>query len=315
MIQITRTEDGIGDIQIDGQTLETDDGEHFTVPRALLASIPVRDLPVGARFAVCERIEDDVVYIDEVPLTLQRTNDEVLATVEDMGRRKFWDGQVGFNVYMEAKRAVVEERQREIGDVELVEYEDDGDYITLIYAATFSAETCDTVAELAYQLAGEVEGATELRLGKTVWPHDAAKDEKEFTLHRVIPILRKLGFRNVRYNHGKREFGKDITFARSTEFDELEQWAAQVKFGDISGGVNSDIDIILGQVEDAFKMPFYDIYTRARQRISKLVIVASGKFTENAIEKICEKIEDHALRNNVIFIDGDKIETLAEKFR
>ena len=106
MIQITRTEDGIEDIQIDGQSLETDDGEHFTVPRALLAGIPVRDLPTGARFAVCERIEDDVVYIDEVALTLQRTNDEVLATVEDMARRKFWDGQVGLNVYMEAKRAL-----------------------------------------------------------------------------------------------------------------------------------------------------------------------------------------------------------------
>src|SRR6266545_5618956 len=112
MIQITRTEHGIDDVQIDGQSLATDDGERFTVPRALLAGIPVKDLPTDARFAVCEHIEDNVIYIDDVSLTLERINDEVLATVEDMGRRKFWDGQVGFDVYMEAKRAVVEERQR-----------------------------------------------------------------------------------------------------------------------------------------------------------------------------------------------------------
>ena len=63
-------------------------------------------------------------------------------------------------------------------------------------------------------------------------------------------------------------------------------------------------------------MPFYDLYTKQKQRISRLAITLhrSGKFTDNAIEKICEKIESHAVRNNVIFIDGDKLQTLAERF-
>lgn len=61
-------------------------------------------------------------------------------------------------------------------------------------------------------------------------------------------------------------------------------------------------------------MPFYDLYTKQKQRISKLAIIVSGKFTENAIEKICEKIEGHAARNNVVFIDGEKLKTLAERF-
>ncbi len=316
MIEITRDDDGITDIRINGETLESDDGELWTVPRALLAGIPVQELPTGIRFDICERIEEDgVVYIEEVPLRLERTHDdEVLATIEEMGRRKFWDGQVGFSVYMEAKRAVVQERQREIGDIELIAYDDDDDYITLTYSTKLTADTCDTAVELAYQLASEIDGAAELRLGRAVWPRDSAKDEREFTLHRVIPILRKLGFRNVRYSHGKREYGKDIVFTRPTEFDETEHWAAQVKFGDVGGGVNSDVDNIFAQIEDAFKMPFDDIYTKSRQRISKLAIVISGKFTDNAIEKICEKIESHALRNNVIFIDGDKLDTLAEKY-
>ncbi len=61
-------------------------------------------------------------------------------------------------------------------------------------------------------------------------------------------------------------------------------------------------------------MPFYDLYTKQKQRISKLAIIISGKFTENAIEKICEKIESHAVRNNLTFIDGEKLKTLAERF-
>jgi hypothetical protein len=61
-------------------------------------------------------------------------------------------------------------------------------------------------------------------------------------------------------------------------------------------------------------MPFYDLYTKQKQRISKLAIIVSGKFTENAIEKICEKIEGHADHNNVVFIDGEKLKTLTERF-
>ena len=82
--------------------------------------------------------------------------------------------------------------------------------------------------------------------------------------------LRKLGFLNVRYHHGKREFGRDVLFARFTEFQELEHWGAQIKFGDVSGGAQSEVDGMLGQIDDAFKMPFHDLYTRQQQRISKL---------------------------------------------
>ena len=140
------------------------------------------------------------------------------------------------------------------------------------------------------------------------------ENEKEFTLRTVLSILRKLRFQNVRYNNGKREFGEDILFMRVTEFQEVEHCGAQVKFGDIAGGADAEIDSLLGQIDDAFKIPFYDLYSKQKQRISKLAIIVSGKFTENAIEKICEKIESHAARNNVVFIDGEKLKTLAERF-
>jgi hypothetical protein len=88
---------------------------------------------------------------------------------------------------------------------------------------------------------------------------------------------------------------------------------------DNQGGVgqlmNSEIDEIVAQTEDAFKMPYHDVYTREKARIAKMLVVVSGRFTENAVEKICEKIESHALKNNMVFLDGEKIEVLAERFR
>jgi hypothetical protein len=90
---------------------------------------------------------------------------------------------------------------------------------------------------------------------------------------------------------------------------------ALVKYGNVSGEVNSDIDYIINQLDDAFRIPYYNIYTRRKEKISKLLIAISGRFTENAIEKICEKIEISAIKNNLVFIDGAKIETIAERFR
>ncbi|MEN6459960.1 MAG: hypothetical protein ABFC94_01135 [Syntrophomonas sp.] len=72
---------------------------------------------------------------------------------------------------------------------------------------------------------------------------------------------------------------------------------------------------LVAQAIDAFKMPFYDVYSRNRVRISKLIIAVSGKFTLNAIEKIVEGITDYPLKNNLIFIDGEKIQTLLERYR
>jgi len=232
-----------------------------------------------------------------------------------LNRRKLWNGPVGLRRYMEAKKAVIADRQTETTDVQIECYDDDGDYISLEYSAKFDGSTVGEIIEQAEQLATEIEGATDIALGSPFKAIASCESEKEFTLGVVIPLLRRLGFANVKYNHGKREFGKDITFARLTEFDEYERWGAQVKRGNVGGGVRSEVDELVAQAEDAFKIPYYDVYTREKARISKLLIIIDGRFTENAVEKICEKIETYSLRNNIVFVDGEKIELFAERFR
>jgi len=315
-IEYIGEEDYFEEIIIDGQKFEAEDENAFTVPKSLLRGVRLEEINPSITINVCEKVEDEIIFITSIPYSirnLDNTNAEIL--FEDSGRRKFWDGQVGFKPYMETKRDIILERQQELEDIHLDSYDDDGDYIFINYSITVEAETLGLLIQQAEQIIKEIEGAAELTLGSPFKEIGDAENEADFTISILVPLLRKMGFSDVRYNHGKKEYGKDIIFSRRTEFDEYEYWGVQVKFGDVLGGVNSDIDTLVGQAEDAFKMPFYDVYTRSRQRISKLLIAISGKFTENAVEKICEKIESHPLKNNIVFVDGEKIKTLAEKFR
>jgi hypothetical protein len=316
MIEVQREAGEIVSITIKGEKLDSDDGETWFLPKGLVAGLKVSDLPESVEFEPCKFREDSMVVLDSIPMRLRRiAPNKVNITFEDSGTRKYWDGDIGFKAWMEAKKATIEDRQREVGDICFESYDDDGAWICLIYTAEFETDSVESAIELGEQLVGEIEGAAELSLGGRLFKTDNTTNETEFTVRVVLPILRKLGFCNIKYNHGKREYGKDVVFARLTEFHELEHWGAQVKFGNVDGGAGSEVDKIISQTDDAFKMPFYDIYTRQQQRISKLAIIISGKFTENAIEKICEKIESHALRNNLVFVDGDRIETLSERFR
>lgn len=215
---------------------------------------------------------------------------------------------------METKKSIIEERSREIEDVSLDYYDDDGAYICLRYSTNIVVDSMENLLEDVEQLYGEIEGATDIALGSPFQKIDDCEKESEFTIKILLPLFRKLGFVNVKYNHGNKEFGKDVTFARRTEFDEYEYYGVQVKYGDVSGGASGDINELITQAKDAFSMPFYDVYSRNKVRVSKVIIAISGKFTSNAVEKIIEGIQEYPLKNNLIFLDGEKVESLMRKY-
>jgi len=63
-----------------------------------------------------------------------------------------------------------------------------------------------------------------------------------------------MDFLEVHYNHGKREYGKDFTFSEKCPFGGFRNYGLQAKAGNMSGQVNSETDMILGQLEDAFSV-------------------------------------------------------------
>ena len=81
----------------------------------------------------------------------------------------------------------------------------------------------------------------------------------------------------------------------------------------MSGTVNAAVDELLGQIADAFSMPYYELGSKDPHFISTFIIAISGKFTENAREKIVEKVPK-GLIGSVYFLDRDRIAELVERY-
>ena len=154
---------------------------------------------------------------------------------------------------------------------------------------------------------------TELILSGAIWRKEYETDEKLFCTEIIFPLLRKMDFFDVRYNHGKKEYGKDFTFSEITKFGNLRHFAIQAKAGNLRGNVNSDIDEIIGQLDDAFTMPYYEVSANETRNISTFIIAISGHFTENAKDKLIQKIPQH-FKGCVYLIDRDKTLELIERF-
>jgi len=122
-----------------------------------------------------------------------------------------------------------------------------------------------------------------------------------------------MGFVFVRYAAGRKEYGKDFTFSELTPFGDYRHYGLQAKAGDVSGSVNSAIDELIGQIADAFAMPYYEIGSKDPRFISTFIIAISGKFTENAREKIVEKTPK-GLIGSVYFLDQERIAELVERY-
>lgn len=306
-------EDDMCSLVIDGEEY-VEDEERAIIPKAVLKQIRVEDIPDNFQIEICESKDSSVIMVS-VPMTFVKVGkNEFQVIYDELITRKYWDGPIGLKLYMETKKDVIEERSKEIGDVHLESYDDDGAYIHLVYSTKIYTDDMIELLSNMEQIYGEIEGAADITLGSPFSKIDDCAKENEFTIKILLPLFRKLGFANVKYNHGNKEFGKDITFARRTEFDDYEYYGVQVKYGDVSGGAQGEINELIQQAKDSFSMPYYDVYSRNKVRISKVIIAISGKFTQNAVEKIIEGVTEYPLKNSLIFLDKEKIEGLMSKY-
>lgn len=136
-----------------------------------------------------------------------------------------------------------------------------------------------------------------ISLGRFCWKKEYEQDEILFCKEIITPLLRRIKFLNVHFNHGVKEYGKDYTFSELTPFGDLRHYGLQAKAVSLSGGVNSQIDEIIGQIEDAFNMLYYEIDSKDEIYISTFIIATSGNFTDNAKDKII-----HNVKRGLIYI-------------
>lgn len=155
---------------------------------------------------------------------------------------------------------------------------------------------------IGIELLDKIYRIVKLELGGLEWNNIYETNEKIFSTELVEPLLRKMKFDSVRYNHGIKEYGKDFICSYIDNFKIKKYVGIQIKSGNVSGKVNSQIDELLGQIDDAFSMPFKEIGDKSGKHISNFYIIISGHFTDNAKDKINEKIPSN-LTGNISFID------------
>ena len=152
---------------------------------------------------------------------------------------------------------------------------------------------------------------TEIELGGFVWNKKYETNEALFSTEIVLPLLNKMNYDNVTYNHGVKEYGKDFIFSETDKFGFVKYTGIQVKTGNLRGNVKSDVDEILAQIDDGFSMPFTLLGSKNPLYISTFIVLISGHFTENAKDKIAEKVNKYLI-GNVFFIEKSKIINIIE---
>ena len=224
-----------------------------------------------------------------------------------------WNHKYSVVTYGGAMAKAIDEISKSNRNVEFEQTEDNlGDHFNVWYKVRFSEDV--TIREvIAYfeNFDRELEGHTERILERGGIDRGILKDERRFALNVLLPLFRSMDCNNVQFNHGPREFGKDILFSDTDKFGFRRVYGVQVKAGDVSGEAGAELDKLISQIDDALRMSYLDIYSKERTYITDLIIAISGRFTGNAPEKICEK----AKRENIRFLDIDKIQQLLLKYR
>jgi hypothetical protein len=241
---------------------------------------------------------------------LSATTDGVTLSFHCHTPNKYWEGQYGLATYLAAIRDEVSHRDN--WKVVQIELEDDWKSITVERTLSFGDPLKASILAAAADLE-RVLHAAEISLSGLPWSDEYLTNEDRFCRELLHPLLRRMGFLFVRYTHGNREYGKDFTFSESTLFGHYRHYGLQSKAGDVSGGVNAAIDELLGQISDAFAMPYYDLGSKEPRYISTFIIAISGRFTANAKEKIAEKMPKGVL-GSVYFLDRESITELVERY-
>jgi len=298
-------------VLISGKEVEIlDAGEDYILVECSLSDLAAEQSQLMPKGLVIEIHSEDgfgtyffyEVHVSEAP-------DGVSVAFRCHTPNKYWEGQFGLATFIAAIReqAVHHDNWK----VTHNELDDDWKGITLERSVALGDPIEASIRAAASDLKLLLHSA-EIALSGLPWSDEYATKEDSFCRELLQPLLRRMGFLFVRYTHGKREYGKDFTFSELTPFGHHRHYGLQAKAGDVSGGVNAAIDELLGQIADAFAMPYYELGSKDPRFISTFIIAISGRFTENAREKIVEKMPKGVI-GSVYFLDWERITELVER--
>lgn len=97
-------------LRLDGQEFFAEDETgQVIIPKALLKDFRLSDIPERLLIKPVNSIEGNVIELEHDILIGPFRDGLASAEVEDMGRRKLWDGEIGFPKFMDAMRQAIRE--------------------------------------------------------------------------------------------------------------------------------------------------------------------------------------------------------------
>lgn len=222
---------------------------------------------------------------------------------------KYWEGKWGLSRFLVA----IKDQIPFFSEVSLTNIDVDDAFKQLTLRLNLKGSTTAEALSGGAEILKEVIREAEVALAGMVWKPDYATNERLFCEEVLAPLLRRMNFMFVRYTQGDREYGKDFTFTEITPFGAMRHYGLQAKAGDVTGEVNSVIEQIVGQADDAFKIPYFDLSSAEPRYISTFVVATSGRFTANAKEKVIHKVP-RGLHGSMLFLDREAILELLERY-
>jgi len=138
----------------------------------------------------------------------------------------------------------------------------------------------------------------------------ASLSEETLTKDVIIPLLKALNYRNVRYVHGRLEHGVDILCSQDTPLG-AELCGIQVKAVAVTGSKTApagNVSEIVRQADAALRHAFMDDLDNATKPLDKFIIITSRKITDTARMEIRDAISSFG--RTLKFIDGQGVADL-----
>src|SRR6202046_4257895 len=106
------------------------------IPKRFLVGFHLSEIPDGIVIKPVDAVEGNTIHLKHDVALSRFCEGSASAFVEEMFRRKFWDGDVGLTPYILALRQAVAEQEQ----TSETSFEDDGDYIFLHYEITMTTD-------------------------------------------------------------------------------------------------------------------------------------------------------------------------------
>jgi diguanylate cyclase (GGDEF)-like protein len=136
-VEVVRIEGEPVSIRLNGQEFPCEEETGQTIiPKEFLTGLRLSEIPDGITIKPVESIDGHVIEAqNNIGLSLF-SDGSASALVEEMFRRKFWDGEVGLSPYVAALRQAISEHE----EAAELDFQDDGDYIFLHYEITIAED-------------------------------------------------------------------------------------------------------------------------------------------------------------------------------